>query len=248
VAGPLEQFTIEPIVPIHVGHLDLSYTNSALFMTIAVALVTVFLVVAMRRQALVPGRFQSLAEMTYEFVANLLDESAGHHARRYFPIIFSLFMFILFGNLVGLIPWSFTYTSHIIITFAMAGTVFVLLTLLAIFRHGARFLTFFVPEGTPIWLMPLLVPIELLSYLSRPISLSIRLFANMMAGHTMLFVFASFAVTMSAALGAVGYLAGLFPIILNVALFGLELLVAMLQAYVFTLLTCLYLHDALELH
>ncbi|MBV8494032.1 MAG: F0F1 ATP synthase subunit A [Alphaproteobacteria bacterium] len=237
---PLEQFTIERLIPIHIGRLDVSYTNSALLMTIAVVLITALMLLAPRSRALVPGRWQSVAEMLYEFVADMVDTNAGHGARDFFPFIFTLFLFILFANLLGLIPYSFTITSHIIITFALAAIVFIGVTIIGIVRHGFHFLRLFVPEGVPLPLLVILVPIELLSYFIRPFTLSIRLFANMLAGHTMLAIFGGFA-------AAVGLLA-FFPLAINIALVGLELLVAVLQAYVFAILSCLYLNDALHLH
>ena len=238
--GPLEQFLIKPLIEIKVGGVDLSYTNSALFMTIAVVLICLFLTLSMGRKSAVPGRWQSMAEMSYEFVANLIRETMGAEGRKYFPILFTLFMFILFGNLLGMVPYSFTFTSHIAVTFAMALVVFVFVTGLAIAKHGMKFFGFFVPPGAPVAMWPLLIPIEIISYLSRPISLSVRLFANMLAGHTLLKVFAGFVV----ALGA----AGVVPLAFIVALTGLEILIAFLQAYVFTILTCLYINDALHLH
>jgi F-type H+-transporting ATPase subunit a len=237
---PLEQFKIEPLIPLHIGGFDVSYTNSALFMTVAVVLITAFLTLGTRRRALVPGRWQSLAELSYEFVADMVETNAGHGAEPYFPFIFSLFMFVLFANFIGLIPYSFTVTGQIIVTFALAATVFIGVTIIGFVKHGARFLRLFVPEGVPIVLLFLLVPIELLSYFIRPFTLSIRLFANMLAGHTMLAIFGGFA-------ASIGLLA-ILPLGINVALIGLEALVAALQAYVFAILTCLYLRDALHLH
>ena len=239
--SPLEQFEIKRLIPIDIGGLDLSFTNSALFMLIAVALATLFLTYSMRTRAVVPGRLQSVAEISYEFIANMIRENVGTEGRRYFPFIFTLFMFILFGNLLGMMPYSFTYTSHIIVTFAMAAVVFVGVTVIGFVRHGAKFLKLFVPSGVPMFLLPLLVLIEILSYLTRPISLSVRLFANMMAGHTMLKVFAGFVVSL-------GVLAGWAPLAFVVALTGLEIGIAVLQAYVFTILTCIYLNDAIHLH
>lgn len=245
---PLHQFQINPILQIIIGGFDVSFSNSALFMVIAVGLIYALLVYGMKGRALVPGRLQSLAEMFYEFVANMVRENAGHDARPYFPFVFSIFMFVLFGNMLGMIPYTFTFTSHIIVTFSLAATVFVFVTILALIKHGLHFFTFFMPHGAPIALAPILIPIEVISYLMRPVSLSIRLFANMMAGHTMLKVFAGFTVLMISGLGAVGFLAGLVPVAINIALTGFEFLVAFLQAYVFTILTCLYIRDALELH
>jgi F-type H+-transporting ATPase subunit a len=245
VAGPLEQFEIHPYIPIEIGGVDLSFSNSAAWMALATVTATAFLTLGARRRALVPGRMQLMAEMAYEFVANMIRDNVGDAGRRYFPYIFTLFMFILFGNLLGLIPGSFTYTSHIIVTAALAVTVIVAVTGIGIAKHGMHFFSFFVPKGVPAPMLLMMVPIEIISYLSRPVSLSIRLFANMMAGHTMIKVFAGFVVP----LGAVSLgLGGLAPIAMNVALTGFELLVAFLQAYVFTVLTCLYLNDALNLH
>jgi F-type H+-transporting ATPase subunit a len=238
--NPLHQFTIERLIPIHIGKIDASFTNSALMMCVAVVLITAFILLTTRRAALVPGRWQSVTEMLYEFVANMVDNNAGAGARTFFPFVFSLFMFILFGNLLGMIPYTFTFTSHIIVTFALAMLVFMGVTIIGLARHGFRFLSLFVPHGVPKVLLLLLVPIELLSYFIRPFTLSIRLFANMMAGHTMLAIFAGFVT----ALG----LFGVLPLAVDTALVLLELLVAVLQAYVFAILTCLYLADALHLH
>lgn len=239
--SPLHQFEIQPFVPIHIGGTNISFTNSSLFMVLAVAAVSFFLIYGMRRHELVPGRLQSMAEMAYEFVADMVRDNVGTAGRKYFPFIFTLFMFILFGNLLGLLPYSFTFTSHIVVTGALALVVIVGVTMVGIVRHGLHFFSFFVPKGVPVALLPLMVPIEVISYLSRPVSLSIRLFANMMAGHTMLKVFAGFVVLL-------GFLGGWAPLVMNVALTAFELLVAFLQAYVFTVLTCIYLNDALHLH
>ena len=240
MASPVEQFKLKPLVPIEIGGVDLSFTNSALFMALAVAAVAVFLIQSMRGRHLVLNRLQSMAELSYEFIANMVRENVGSDGRPYFPFIFALFMFILLGNLLGMVPYSYTFTSQIIVTFALAITVFIGVTLVAIVRHGVHFLTFFFPAGAPIYMAPLLIPIEILSYLSRPVSLSVRLFANMMAGHTMMKVFGGFVV----ALGVFG----VAPMVVLVALTGFEIMVAVLQAYVFTILTCIYLRDALHLH
>ena len=239
-SSPLEQFTIKPLVDIHLGGVDASFTNSSLMMVITVVAIGAFLTLGMRGRTPVPGRWQSMVELFYEFIANLVRETVGSEGRKYFPVILTLFMFLMVGNLLGLFPYSFTFTSHIIVTFGMAIVVFVLVTILGFVRHGAHFLTFFVPPGAPVGLWPLLIPIEIISYLSRPISLSVRLFANMLAGHTMLKVFGGFVFTLG--------LAGVVPIAFLVALTGLEMLIAVLQAYVFTILTCLYINDALHLH
>lgn len=238
--SPLEQFEIKVIVPLKAGGLDLSFTNASLMMIVTVLLVSALMLAGARRGEMVPGRLQSLSELSYEFVANLIRETVGQEGRRYFPLIFTLFMFILFGNLLGMIPYSFTFTSQIVVTFAMAMVVFVGVTILGFAKHGAHFFSFFVPPGAPVWMWPLLIPIEIISYLSRPISLSVRLFANMLAGHTLLKVIAGF-------VGLLG-LFGIAPLALVVALTGLEILIAFLQAYVFAILTCLYINDALHLH
>jgi len=223
-----------------IGGLDVSFTNSSLWMVISVTAVTILLTASMSRRAMVPGRWQSVAELFYEFIANTLRDTVGNEGRKYFPLIFTLFMFILFANLMGLVPYSFTTTSHIIVTFAMAIVVFIGVTLLGFVKHGFHFLKFFVPSGVPVAMIPLMVLIELISYLARPVTLSLRLFANMLSGHTLLKVFGGFVVPLG--------IAGIAPLALTVALYGLELIVAFLQAYVFTILTCLYINDALHMH
>ncbi|MDC0398902.1 F0F1 ATP synthase subunit A [Alphaproteobacteria bacterium] len=240
MASPVEQFKLKSLVPFELGGVDLSYTTSSLWMTITVVGVTAFLTLSMRGGRLVPGRWQSMAEMSYEFIANMIRENVGAEGRKYFPFIFTLFMFILVGNLVGMIPFAYTFTSQIIVTFAMAATIFIGVTVIGLVRHGLHFFSLFVPSGTPLILAPLLIPIEVISYFVRPVSLSVRLFANMMAGHTMMKVFGGFTVLLG--------VLGVAPIILLVALTGFEIMVAVLQAYVFTVLTCLYLNDAIHLH
>jgi F-type H+-transporting ATPase subunit a len=246
--SPLEQFEIKALVPIKLGGLDISFTNSALFMTLTLAVGCLFLILAMSRSSLVPGRLQSLAEMSYEFIAGLLKDTVGKEGKKYFPIVFALFMFILLGNLLGMIPYSFTWTSHIIVTFVLAAVVFVGVTILGFVKHGMHFFSFFVPQGVPKPMLLLLIPIEIISYLSRPISLSVRLFANMLAGHTILKVIAGFVPMLAAGLGVFGGVLGVLPMGLLVALTGLEFVIAFLQAYVFAILTCLYINDALHLH
>jgi F-type H+-transporting ATPase subunit a len=241
VADPLHQFAVYPVVPIKLGSIDASLTNAGIFMLAIVFVVTFFLAFGIRGRARVPGRWQSMVELSYEFVAGMLKDNVGSGGRQYFPFIFSLFMFILFANLIGLLPYSFTVTSHIIVTFAMALFVFLGVTMIALAKHGFHFFSMFMPKGVPVFLAPILVPIEIVSYLSRPVSLSVRLFANMMAGHTMMKIFAAFIIPL-------GLLGGWAPLAVNVALTGFEFLVAFLQAYVFTVLTCLYLNDALHLH
>ncbi|MDH3236824.1 MAG: F0F1 ATP synthase subunit A [Alphaproteobacteria bacterium] len=245
MASPLEQFEIKAIVPIEVGGLDISFTNSSAAMAAALVIGTGLLVFGMGRASVVPGRLQSIAEMSYEFVAGLISDTVGAEGKRYFPFVFTLFMFVLLGNLLGMIPYSFTFTSHIIVTFAMAAVVFIGVTILGLVKHKMHFFSFFVPPGVPVAMWPLLIPIEIISYLSRPISLSVRLFANMLAGHTLLKVIGGFVFGLGAITFGVG---GLLPLALMVALTGLEIVIAFLQAYVFAILTCLYINDALHLH
>ncbi len=237
--SPMEQFEIKRLLDFRIGSLDASYTNSALWMTIAVVLATLLFVYGMRQRALVPGRVQAVAELGYEFVAGMVRDNVGNEGKAYFPFILTLFVFILFCNTLGLVPYSFTPTSHIIVTFAMAVVVFVGVTIIGFARHGLHFLQLFAPKGVPVYFLVFVAPLEVFSYFVRPFSLSIRLFANMLAGHTMLKVFGGFAVML-------GILAGWAPLVLILALTGLELIIAFLQAYVFTILTCLYLHDALH--
>jgi F-type H+-transporting ATPase subunit a len=226
---------------------SVGFTQSNLFMVIAGGLIVALMIYGMRPAAMVPGRLQSLAEASYGFIDDMVVSQVGDEGRRFFPFVFTLFMFILFGNMLGLLPYAFTYTSHISLTFMLALMVFVLITAVSIVLHGKKFLGYFFPEGAPIWLAPIIIPVEIVSYLSRPISLSIRLFANMVAGHVMLKVFATF-VVMLGGLGAIGPFVSVMPLALNVALVGFEVLVAFLQAYVFAILTCIYLHDAVHLH
>ncbi|WP_337266239.1 F0F1 ATP synthase subunit A [Oryzifoliimicrobium ureilyticus] len=243
--GPTHQFLINKIIPIEIGGIDFSFTNASLFMVASAVLSAGFLYFAASSRALVPGRAQSVAEMAYEFIAGMLKEGAGTKGMKFFPMVFSLFMFILTANLLGMVPYFYTVTSQIIVTFALA--MFVILTVLiyGFYKHGFHFLQIFVPSGVPGLLLPLVVLIEVISFLSRPISLSVRLFANMLAGHITLKVFAGFVVSLSA-LGAVGIGGAILPLIMTVALTGLEFLVAFLQAYVFAVLTCMYLNDAIH--
>ncbi|PKU23761.1 F0F1 ATP synthase subunit A [Telmatospirillum siberiense] len=240
MANPVEQFKIQPLVPLEVGGVNLSFTNSALFMVVSIVLVTAFLTLSVRGRALVPGRWQSLAEIFYEFVANMIRDNVGSEGRKYFPFIFSLFMFVLFGNLLGMIPYTFTYTSHIIVTFGLAVVVFVGVTIIGFARHGFGYLRMFFPHGAPLATAVILVPIELISYCSRPFSLAIRLFANMTVGHIILKVMAGFVVAL-----------GVFGIVPMAFLGGVTILefgIAVLQAYVFAILSCIYLHDAIHMH
>lgn len=245
MAGPIEQFEIKPLVPFQIGGLDLSFTNSAAYMVLTVLAAGTYLLAATRHRRLVPGRWQSSAELVYEFIARTLRANAGEEGMRFFPLVFSLFLFVLVANLLGMFPYAFTVTSHLIVTFALAMLVFATVTLYGLFRHGARFLRLFVPDGVPLILTPIIVPIEVISYLSRPVSHSVRLFAVMLAGHITLKVFAGFVVSMGG-LGALGVAGALLPLAMTVALTALELLMAVIQAYVFTMLTCMYLNDALH--
>ena len=242
---PIHQFHIEEIVPIKVGGLDFSFTNSALFMVLTVAAASAFLILGSRKRALVPSRLQSSVEIVYEFVEKTLRESAGSEGMRFFPFVFSLFMFILVANLWGMFPYFFTVTAHIIVTAAFAGAVILTVIVYGLWRHKLHFFKLFVPSGVPAVLLPFIVVIEVLSFISRPISLSIRLFANMLAGHITLKVFAGFVVALGSA-GAVGVLGAILPLLATVALTALEFLVAGLQAYVFAILTSLYLNDAIH--
>ena len=242
---PMHQFEITRLVPIDIGGIDASFTNSSLWMLIAAGVVALLLLSAPTR--LVPTRLQSVGEIAYEFIANMMRDILGESGRPFFPFVFTLFMFILAANMIGMVPYSFTVTSHIIVTFALAAVVFVGATVVGFIKHGAHYLKLFVPSGVPVLLLPLLVVIEVISYFTRPISLSVRLFANMMAGHTMLKVFAGFVVMFGLA-GAAWMPLGLAPFLLMIGLTGLEILIAFLQAYVFAVLTCIYLNDALNMH
>ena len=243
---PIHQFQIKNLFPIaHIGNFEIAFTNSALFMVIAVLLIGFLMLGATHSRALVPSRLQTLAEVSYEFVASNLRSTAGTEGLKFFPLVFSLFMFILVVNVVGIIPYMFTVTSHIIITVALALLVFFTVIIYGFWKNGLRFLKLFVPSGIPIYILPLVTFIEVMSFLSRPVSHSVRLFANMLAGHITLKVFGGF-VTMLAAFGVLGWLGALLPLGLTIALTALELLVAFLQAYVFAILTCIYLNDAIH--
>jgi len=241
-ANPMHQFEVYRIGPeIRLGNVDISFTNSALFMSLSAFLIILLLFLGTKNRSLVPSKVQLITEMTYTFIAKMINDTAGSGAKPFFPFIFSLFMFVLFCNMIGMLPYSFTVTSHIIVTFMFAIFVFFGVTIIGFIKHGFKYLKLFVPSGVPILLLPLIVVIEIISYLSRPVSLSVRLFANMMAGHTMLKVFGGFVISL-------GLLGGWLPLSFSVALTGLEILVAFLQAYVFAILTCIYLNDALNLH
>lgn len=241
MANPVEQFKIEPIVPIDLGIVDLSFTNSSLAMAFAVGLSGLLFYAGTRRLSLVPGRMQSLAEMMYEFVANMIRDNVGKEGMKYFPFIFALFLFVFFGNLLGMVPGNFTFTSHIVVTAALALFIFVAVTIIGFMRHGLGYLRMFFPHGAPLATAPILIPIEIISYLSRPFSLSVRLFANMTVGHIMLKVLAGFVVSL-------GLLGGFVPLVAVVGVTVLEFFIAALQAYVFVILTCIYLNDAIHMH
>jgi len=238
--NPLDQFIIQTWVPIKIGGLDASFTNSSAFMLLTVICATALMVLAVKPRAGVPGRWQLLAELSYQFIARMVSDNIGKEGRTYFPLIFSIFMFVLFGNLIGMIPYSFTFTSHIAVTLTMAVVIFLMVTVIAFMKHGFKFFSFFLPEGVPIILSPLMIVIEVISYFTRPFSLSVRLFANMMAGHTLLKVIGGFVVPLG--------IFGIVPIAGLVAVMGLEFLIAFLQAYIFTILTCIYINDAIHLH
>jgi F-type H+-transporting ATPase subunit a len=241
---PIHQFEIHRIIPIKIFGWDASFTNSSLFMLLAVLLIAGFFVVSMQARSLVPSRLQSLAEISYEFVANMLRESVGHAGMKYFPFVFTIFIFVFTANTLGLVPGFFTVTSHIVVTAALAAMVFLTVLIVGFAKNGPKFLKLFVPQGVPILILPLVVLIEVISFLSRPVSHSVRLFANMLAGHITLKVFGGFVVMLLSA-GTYAALAPL-PLAMAVALTALEVLVAFLQAYVFTMLTCMYLNDALH--
>jgi F-type H+-transporting ATPase subunit a len=246
MADPIHQFEIHNIVTLgHIGGHEIAFTNSALFMAITVVGIWALLMGGSSARALVPGRLQSIAELSYEFVANTIESTAGKEGMKFFPLVFSLFMFILVLNVIGIIPYTFTVTSHIIIAILLAALVFLTVLIYGFWKNGLRFFKLFVPSGVPIYILPLVTFIEVMSFLSRPVSHSVRLFANMLAGHITLKVFGGF-VTMLGALGLLGWLGAILPLGLTVALTALELLVAFLQAYVFAILTCIYLNDAIH--
>ena len=243
--NPIHQFRIAPIIPIHIGKLDLSFTNSSLFMVLTVAGAAAFLLLPTRSRAVVPGRWQSAAELTYEFIEKTLRDAAGNDGMSFFPFVFSLFMFVLLANLWGMFPYFYTVTSQVIVTGTLAILVIGTVVVYGLWKHRLHFFRLFVPSGLPIVLLPFVTFIEVLSFISRPISLSIRLFANMLAGHITLKVFAGF-VTLLGSAGFLGILGAVLPLAATVALTALEFLVAALQAYVFAILASLYLNDALH--
>ena len=246
MADPVEQFEIHKIFSLgHIGGQEIAFTNSSLFMFICVGAVALLMLGGSSSRRLVPGRFQSMAELSYEFVAGMMKESLGEEGMKFFPLVFSIFMFVLMANLIGVIPYTFSVTSHLIVTVALALIVFLTVLLYGLYKNGLKFFRVFVPSGVPIYILPLIAMIEVISFLSRPVSHSVRLFANMLAGHITLKVFASF-VTSLGALGVAGIAGAALPLAMTTAISILEVLVALLQAYVFAILTCIYLNDALH--
>ncbi len=237
---PLHQFVVSPLVKLELCGVDLSFTNSSLAVLVAVCLVYILFACGLRKDGMVPNRLQAFIEMVYGLVSEMITGNTGTAGLKYFPFVASIFFFVLFGNLLGMVPYMFTFTSHIIVTFTLAMIVFLFVTILGIVLHGFHFFSLFMPKGVSIFLAPILVPVEMISYLARPVSLSVRLFANMLAGHIMMKVFAGFVVMMG--------LFGILPMAVNVILTALEIIISMLQAYIFTVLTCVYLNDAVNLH
>lgn len=239
--NPLHQFEIQKLINLNLFGYDISFTNSALFMMMAICGLSALFLYSAIKYRTIPNRLQALVEISYNLIAGMVNDNAGKEGMRFFPLIFSVFFFVLGGNLLGMIPYTFTYTSHIIVTFGLAMMVFLFVTILGFVIHGVHFFGFFVPKGVSIFLTPIIVPVEIISYLSRPVSLSIRLFANMMAGHTMLKVFAGFCVSL-------GVVYGIAPLAINILLTGFEIVISCLQAYIFTILSCIYLNDAIHMH
>src|ERR1700712_3705225 len=246
-ADPIHQFQITKLFTIgHIGGQEIAFTNSSAYMFGTVALVSLLMIGGVAGRQLVPGRIQSVAELSYEFVANMIRSTAGTEGMRFFPLVFSIFMLIAVSNLIGIVPYAFTISSHLIVTVALALMVFFIVLFYGLYRNGLKFFKLFVPSGVPVFVMPIVVPIEVISFLLKPISHSVRLFANMLAGHIALKVFAGFVAMLGVSLGAIGWVGGVLPLALTVALTALELLVACLQAYVFAILTCIYLNDAIH--
>ena len=254
MADPMHQFQIATLIPFHIGGVDLSFTNSSLWMLIGAVLSIVGLTIASERKSMIPGRLQVAAEGLYNFIDNLISENigssghghAGNKAKQYFPLVFTLFVMVLVGNFLGMIPYSFTYTSHLAVTAGLALMVFFTVLIIGIARHGTHFFSLFVPPGVPMWLLWLVVLIEIVSFISRPITLSVRLFANMVAGHVLMKVIAGFAI-MFASVGGVAWLGTIVPVAFNIVMIGFEFFIAFIQAYVFAVLTCIYLRDTMEI-
>ncbi|MCB9963851.1 MAG: F0F1 ATP synthase subunit A [Rhodospirillales bacterium] len=247
MADPLHQFVIQPWIPFEIGSLNLSYTNSAFWMTVGVVGSLLLFSAASGKQSMVPGRLQMFGELFYGFVASMIRTNLGPKGQEFFGFVFTVFVLVLAGNLLGLLPYAFTYTSHLAVTGTLALMIFCIVIGLGLARHGLKFFSLFCPAGTPWWITPLIIPIEIISFISRPVTLSLRLFINMMVGHLMLKVIAGFSVMMIGA-GLGGFLGALFPMAFNVIMIGFETFIALIQAYVFALLTCIYLKDTIELH
>lgn len=247
MADPLHQFVIEPWIPLEVGGVNLSFTNSSFWMTMAVVASLALFTAASGKKGLVPSRIQMFGEMFYDFVAGMIRTNLGPKGQEFFSFVFTVFVIVLMGNLLGLIPYSFTYTSHVAVTGALSLLIFCMVIALGLMRHGLKFFSLFCPAGTPWWITPLIIPIEIISFISRPVTLALRLFINMMVGHLMLKVIAGFSIMMVGA-GIGGFIGALFPMAFNVLMIGFETFIALIQAYVFALLTCIYLKDTIELH
>ncbi|HNQ91796.1 MAG TPA: F0F1 ATP synthase subunit A [Alphaproteobacteria bacterium] len=246
LADPMHQFQITPLIPIEVGGVDISFTNSALWVLIGAVLSIVIMGLAASRKSIVPGRIQLIGEEIYGFVEGMVTDNIGQKGKEYFPLVFTVFMIVAMGNMLGMIPYSFTYTSHLAVTASMALMIFAIVLLVGIIRHGFHFFSLFVPSDVPIWMMPLVVAIEIVSFISRPVTLSVRLFANMVAGHVLMKVIAGFAI-MFASMGGVVILGSILPVAFNVVMIGFEFFIAFIQAYVFAVLTCIYLKDTIEI-
>ena len=242
----MHQFQIAPLIPFHLGGVDLSFTNSSLWMLIGAVISIVGLTIAAERKSMVPGRLQAGAEGLYKFIEDLISDNIGGSAKQYFPLVFTLFVMVLVGNFLGMIPYSFTYTSHLAVTATLALLVFFTVLIIGVVRHGTHFFSLFVPPGVPGWLLWLVVLIEIVSFISRPITLSVRLFANMVAGHVLMKVIAGFAI-MFASMGGFAWLGTLLPVAFNIVMIGFEFFIAFIQAYVFAVLTCIYLKDTMEI-
>lgn len=240
MVNPLEQFLIKTLIPLEIAGYDVSFTNSSLIMVMITALIIGIQIIAIRGRTMVPDRVQAFYEYCFEFVEEMIGSTAGDNAKKYLPLIFSIFLFVLFANLAGMIPFSFTVTSHLAVTFALSFTIFIVVTIIGFMNHGLKFFKLFLPEGAPLWVAPLLIPVEIVSYLIRPLTLAFRLFVNMTAGHILLKVFAGFTVMFGAM--------GVAPFIFNVMFTGFEFFIALLQAYIFAILSCIYLNDAINLH
>lgn len=247
MANPVHQFVIEKHHDLNLGGIDVSFTNSAVWMILGMVVSTIFLSMAMSKKAMIPGRLQLVAELLYDFVAGMVRDMIGPKGARYFPFVFTIFIFVLMGNLLGLLPYSFTYTSHLAVAGGLALLIFFMVIGFGLFNHGLKFFSLFAPAGVPWFIYPVLIPIEIISFFVRPLTLSVRLFANMMAGHIMLKVVAGFAIA-AASMGTGYVVLGIFPAFINIALIAFETLVAVIQAYVFAILTCVYLKDTVELH